>query len=380
MIYLNNDVKKILNLLNDNGYQAYVVGGAIRNILLGIDPLDYDITTNALPQQIIEVFKDYKTILTGIKYGTVTVVIDHKNYEITTYRIDGQYLNNRKPAEVKYANFLIEDLNRRDFTINALAFNNQLIDYNNGLNDLNNKIIRCIGNPDDRLTEDAIRILRAIKFSCKLDFIIENNTKKAIFKNKDLLKNISIERINKELFEIFKYINKNVLLEYLDVFLTIFSHMDYNIILNRVSKIQFLNEPILIYALFFEEKDFILLNKYKLSNYEKHIIKFVNTKLELKNDIIECKKILKNHQINDIILYINFNILNSFEKEQLISTFIQANELCHSLNQLNINGSDLLMIGFSNKEIGKKLDELLNLVIENKIVNKKEILLDYLKK
>lgn len=379
MIKINNDAKFIIDLLNKNGFEAYIVGGAIRNLLLGIVPLDYDVTTNALPEQIIEVFKDYKTILTGVKYGTVVVVINNNNYEITTYRIDGDYINNRKPDNVIYTSSLIEDLSRRDFTINAVAFNDKLVDYHNGIEDLNNKIIRCIGNPDLRFEEDAIRILRAIKFSCKLNFVIEDMTKKSIMKKKHLLKNVSIERINKELFEIFKYKNINIIKEYIDVFLIIFDHIkkeDLNIILDKMI---FLNNPILVYSLFFNESSLNLLNKYKLSNYDNHIIKFVNSKIELKNDIIECKKILKKYQINDIILYINFNVFDINKKNELLLLFKKANSECHSLKQLNINGNDLIELGYKENQIGYILNLLLDLVIENKVSNNKDELLKCIK-
>ena len=172
-----NDVKIILQTLKNNGYEAYIVGGSIRDFIIGTNvPKDYDIATNALPEEIIKYFE--KTIPTGIKHGTVTVMLNGQGYEVTTYRIDGEYIGNRKPAVVTFVSNLKQDLSRRDFTINALAYNEEqgVIDYFYGIKDLENKIIRAVGEPNKRFQEDALRMLRAIRFASCLDFLIEEKT------------------------------------------------------------------------------------------------------------------------------------------------------------------------------------------------------------
>lgn len=202
---LPSNVKYILNKLNVCGYEAYVVGGCVRDSIIGLIPHDWDICTSALPEQIIKVFNDHKIIPTGLKHGTVTVVIDNEQYEITTYRIDGKYKDNRHPSEVTFTSSLKEDLKRRDFTVNAMAYNPSigLIDFFGGKKDITNRVIKCVGRPDDRFNEDALRILRAIRFSITLGYDIEFKTLQSIYRNKSLLKNISIERINTEITKAF---------------------------------------------------------------------------------------------------------------------------------------------------------------------------------
>ncbi|EQC1535517.1 CCA tRNA nucleotidyltransferase [Clostridium botulinum] len=199
-------VKYIINTLEEFNYEAYIVGGCVRDSLLNKIPNDWDITTNAKPQDVIEIFENlgYKIIPTGLKHGTVTVVINNENYEITTYRIDGAYDDNRHPKEVTFTNDLKEDLSRRDLTINAMAYNDKvgLVDYFGGLGDLQSEIIRCVGNTKERFLEDALRMMRAIRFSSQLGFNIEQNIINSIIDLNKSLKNISKERIKDELCKI----------------------------------------------------------------------------------------------------------------------------------------------------------------------------------
>lgn len=191
------DVLFILNKLLENGFEAYIVGGCVRDKLLGIEPHDYDITTSAKPDEIKRVFKDYKTILVGEEFGTVGILLNEVLYEVTTFRIDGAYLDNRKPESVTFSDNLIEDLKRRDFTINAIAIDSKgkLFDPFNGKDDLENKIIRAVGNPVERLREDALRMMRAIRFAGRFGFFIEAELFDAISLESGLLKNIAPERI-----------------------------------------------------------------------------------------------------------------------------------------------------------------------------------------
>lgn len=211
MIKLPTQVEYLLNKLMDAGFEAYIVGGCVRDKLLGHIPSDWDICTNAKPEQIKEVFKNHRTIDTGIQHGTVTVVCRTPNpsymetYEITTYRTEGKYSDHRHPDTVRFVPDLIEDLSRRDFTINAMAYSPRdgLIDPFNGFKDLENRVIRCVGDPSRRFEEDALRIMRAIRFSLRYKFEISTRTLIALKKNMKLLRAVSKERICEELTKIF---------------------------------------------------------------------------------------------------------------------------------------------------------------------------------
>ena len=193
-----------INLLQSAGFEAYAVGGCVRDSLLGKTPNDWDITTSAKPENMKSVFADFHCIDTGIKHGTVTVVIDGEPLEITTFRLDGEYEDNRHPKSVTFTSNLGADLGRRDFTVNAMAYSKMTgtVDLFGGQNDLKNGIIRCVGDPDRRFNEDALRILRALRFASALDFEIEEKTAQSLLKNRALLGNISEERIAKELLKL----------------------------------------------------------------------------------------------------------------------------------------------------------------------------------
>lgn len=201
-IKMPGKVNKIIGVLQEAGFEAYAVGGCIRDSLLGRTPNDWDITTSAKPMEVKALFSH--TIDTGIQHGTVTILLDREGFEVTTYRIDGEYEDGRHPKEVSFTGSLEEDLKRRDFTINALAYNETagLIDIFEGQKDLKDGIIRCVGNAEERFTEDALRMLRAIRFSAQLGYRIEENTLAAIHKLADNLEKISAERIQTELLKL----------------------------------------------------------------------------------------------------------------------------------------------------------------------------------
>ena len=219
-IKMPSAVDGIISKLEESGYEAYAVGGCIRDSVMGKVPSDWDICTSSLPEETLECLGAENIVKNGLKHGTVTVRVDEENYEITTFRTDGAYLDNRHPENVTFVRELKEDLARRDFTMNALAYSREkgLQDYFNGLEDIGNGIIRCVGSPNRRFGEDALRILRALRFSSVLGFEIEKKTAKSIHKNAYLLKNISVERIMSEFVKILcgKNVEK-VLLEFGDV-------------------------------------------------------------------------------------------------------------------------------------------------------------------
>lgn len=201
-ISLPEKVEYILHTLEEAGYEAYAVGGCVRDSLLGREPDDWDITTSATPQQVKKAFS--RTIDTGIQHGTVTVMMGKEGFEVTTYRIDGEYEDSRHPKEVIFTPNLIEDLKRRDFTINAFAYNDRsgIVDAFDGMTDLKNGIIRCVGEARERFREDALRMMRAVRFSAQLGYSIEEKTREAIMELAPALKNISAERIQVELVKL----------------------------------------------------------------------------------------------------------------------------------------------------------------------------------
>lgn len=201
-IKLPEHVHYIIEELERHGYEAYAVGGCVRDSILGRVPDDWDITTSAKPEQVKAIFK--RTIDTGIQHGTITVMMEKSGYEVTTYRIDGEYEDSRHPKEVIFTSNLIEDLKRRDFTINAMAYSEKtgLVDVFDGIGDINRKMIRCVGEAKERFSEDALRILRAVRFAAQLQFQIEKETKEAVRELAPNLKNISAERIQTELLKL----------------------------------------------------------------------------------------------------------------------------------------------------------------------------------
>lgn len=201
-INIPQKAEQILHILNEAGYEAYVVGGCVRDSILDRVPGDWDITTSALPEQVKELF--HRTVDTGIQHGTVTVMMGKEGFEVTTYRVDGEYHDGRHPDAVTFTRSLEEDLKRRDFTINAMAYHpgHGLVDLFGGMEDINGKIIRCVGDPVERFTEDALRMLRAVRFSAQLGFTVEENTKAALARMSGNLEHVSAERIQTELVKL----------------------------------------------------------------------------------------------------------------------------------------------------------------------------------
>jgi tRNA nucleotidyltransferase (CCA-adding enzyme) len=210
-IRIPENVKLIIDKLENKGFQAFIVGGSVRDTLLGNAPKDWDVTTNAIPEQILEVFSDFKTLEVGMKFGTIIVVIDQEQFEVTTFRCDGISSDNRKPDSVKFVSNIQDDLSRRDLTINAMAWNENVgfIDPFGGRFDLQSGLIRTVGNPNDRFKEDGLRIMRSVRFAIRFNFDIESETFEAIQNNVCLLNNISKERIHQELVNILKCENLN---------------------------------------------------------------------------------------------------------------------------------------------------------------------------
>lgn len=403
-INLPPKVRYIINKIYENNYEAYIVGGCVRDAILGFEPNDYDITTSASPNTIQEIFKDFKCIETGIEHGTVSVVIEDEIFEITTYRIEGEYKDHRRPDKVDFTDRLEEDLKRRDFTINAMAYNEKkgLIDLFGGKEDLNNKIIKTVGNPYDRFNEDGLRMIRAIRFSSKLNFTIEKETLKAIYDKSFIINNISLERITDEFTKIIlsdkpeniKYLFETKLLKYLNI-----SNEDdigklkqfYNeiVILKKINKNLEKRLALLDYII---EKNNI--NCKSFCNeliYSKKVIKNHNIILTLLKNIeidhlnkVEIKKILSEVDRNLLEEYLDISGI-IYDKEKKVDEIIdilseiEENNECYIIKNLKVNGRDIMSLGYKNKEVGEVLNYLLEIVIEDYTLNKKDVLIKKIK-
>ena len=366
----------ILKIFNQNGYEAYFVGGCVRDYLLGEDFSDIDITTNALPDEVKKVFR--KSIDTGIQHGTVTILVNGDSYEVTTFRTEEDYTNHRSPEKVEFVSNLREDLDRRDFTINAMAldYNGKLFDYHNGEIDLNSKIIRTVNNPNERFYEDALRMLRAFRFSSKLGFDIENETLAAIKKNAQLISYVSIERIvnefrkllagkgNLKSFELLLGSKLNAYIPFLKEIKTIQDFTDYTFcqslyILSKVNDISF-----------------DTLKYLKLSNKEVKLIKeFEKINIEfLKNTPLEI--ILYRYNIDDVIFVNNYY---NYKKTTVIESCILA---INSFNDIEITSQEIIRTINKNpgpwiKSITLKLEKE---ILLGRLNNNKKDILDFLSK
>lgn len=391
-IKLPDEVIFALELIEKHGFEAYLVGGCVRDFVMGKIPHDFDIATSCLPSNIRDIFKDFSNFDQGIKHGTVGVIINNILIEITTYRIDGEYLDARHPSSVSFTTSLLEDLKRRDFTMNALALNKNLeiVDYFNGIEDIKNKRIRAVGNPYMRFNEDALRVLRALRFASTLDFKIEEETSKAIFECYHLLEKISVERIYIELKKLIVGLNVGLILKkFQSVFELIFniSFVNYDLILNSIDELEKDIVTRLAYLLSskFVRKDAkSILRNLKVDNFTINQITSLleNIDIEISNKV-SIKKVLK-HLDEDIFLKL-IDIKKVIDKDLYQNELILFNQIiknkeCYKLKHLAINGYDLNDLGIEGKRVGEILDLLLNLVIEEKLDNNKKILLDYVNK
>ncbi len=430
---LSKGALKAIELLNNAGYEAYAVGGCVRDAIMGVEINDFDITTSATPEEMQQVFKNERTFETGIKHGTITFVYEKENVEITTYRVDGEYEDNRRPKSVEFTKSLTNDLKRRDFTMNAIVYNNSegYIDLFGGIEDIKNKTIRAIGNPKDRFNEDALRILRAIRFASKLGFEIEENTKKAMLECKHLLHNISEERIATEINKFVLGSNvKKAILDHYDILSEIIPEFEamhnfdrkndwhvYDVLTHTAVVVE--NTPqvahIRLAALlhdtgkvhtftvddngighFYGHNDKSAeiaenyLTKYKYDNFTKErvykLIKVHDTPIEPDRILIKKRinrmgkdcffDLIKIKRADNLAQNLNKVRLDIIDEIEKIATDI-VNEDCFTLGSLKINGGDLIKNGFKpGKQLGNILNTLLEEVMEEKIPNEKEALLN----
>ena len=370
------DTIDILKIFNKNGYEAYFVGGCVRDYLLGEEFSDIDITTNALPEEVKKIFR--KSIDTGIQHGTVTISVNGEGYEVTTFRTEDEYINHRSPEKVEFVSNLREDLDRRDFTINAMALdsNGILFDYHNGEKDLSSGVIRTVNNPNDRFYEDALRMLRAFRFSSKLGFEIEYDTLEAIKRNAELIKFVSIERIVNE-FK--KLLSGKGNLRSLELLLD--SKLNnYIPFLEEIEIIQDFSKYSFCQSLYILSKindiSFDILKELKLSNKEVKLIKeFDKINMDFVRKI-PLEFILYKHNFEDVVFiaeYFSYNNRNNIENCKLT---------INSFDEVDITSQEII------STIGEKpgpwiksvVSELEHEILLNRLDNNRKDILDFLSK
>lgn len=439
-----DNIKYVLEKLNNHNYESYIVGGCVRDNLLNKTPYDYDITTNALPDEIKKVFSDCKIINNnGEKHGTITVRYNHENIEITTFRYDGNYLDHRHPDEVRFTTNLRDDLERRDFTINAMAsdINGKVFDYFGGVSDLENKIVRAVGDPHKRFTEDALRILRALRFSSVLGFEIEESTLAAMYDLRDTLSYVSKERIKIELDKMICGISFTKLMrntKVREIFAAIIPDIRpsfdfdqkskyhpndlYTHTLNVIERVG--NNHILkLSALFHDlgktkcyQKDYrdgreiyhfigheLVSKEIALKNLKN--LKYSNDEIEKISFLVEyhdykfsdklksMRKFMAKMPIHDMDLLIDYlislkfadssdhNNVDIFDFNIIRTNYYKIKndkDECYSIKQLKLNGNDLMKLGFSGKLIGEILNNLLDEVINGRLKNDRNALINYI--
>ena len=350
---------EVLEIINKAGFESYFVGGCVRDYILNKNFSDIDITTNALPEEIKEIFS--KTIDTGIQHGTVTVLYKNNSYEITTFRTEDNYSNHRSPDKVEFVNNLKDDLDRRDFTINAMALDikGYIYDFHSGVNDITNKIIKTVNNPNERFFEDALRMIRAFRFSSKLGFSIENNTFNAICKNSKLIEYVSIERIITEFKKLFEGMGNKKSFELLlksgiNIYIPFFKYVKKY---NDFSKYTFCQ--IMYYLMFFNKIPISELKKLKLSNKEVSKVKEYDLIYSNFNLNIPIEKILYQYSLEDV-LFIS-RLFNFMEDRKILNTKLNI----RSFNDVNITSKEIIEL--VNKTPGPWIKDIIK-KIENNIL------------
>ena len=384
-IQLPAPVKYAMKTLTRAGHQAYLVGGSVRDVLLGKEPHDYDLTTSALPEEMLELFSRDKVLTNGMKHGTVTLIKYGTAIEITTFRIDGEYSDGRHPDDIEFTGNLYEDVNRRDFTINALCWNPEvgLIDYADGEEDIKNRVVRCVGDPDRRFAEDGLRILRGLRFSSALDFEIDPMTAESAIHNKDNLSGIAVERILTELKKLLVGPRaEQVLLQFRPIFDKILPELSglsadqYMLAARRVSLTP--PSPELRLAALFYGVNMETLNECALRlKFSKATRKFLetvalNAARPMPVNRAEMRRLLGEMGEETGAALVE---LRNADMRAMCHLVIQQGD-CLNVRQLCVTGEELYQAGVSRKKTQACFDFLLNEVIEDRLPNEKEALLE----
>lgn len=405
-IQIPEPVQLILNTLMEHGYEAYAVGGCIRDAVLGRTPNDWDITTSAKPEEVKRLFR--KTIDTGIIHGTVTVMLRHTGYEVTTYRIDGKYEDGRHPKNVEFTGNLVEDLKRRDFTINAMAYNHihGLVDAFDGIGDIRRRRIRCVGNPVDRFNEDALRILRAIRFAAGLDFEIEEDTRKAVRLLAGNLQKISKERIQAELEKLLMSNHpeklriayetgvSKVILPELDRIMDMGTGDEIIKLLSNIEKNHYLRWTALL-CMSDRKQCSGILRGLKFDNKTVDVVSRIveaskkdipDTPSQIRRSIYEIGEDIYEYYLTFMKYFTGYAISGKSKSRTEIGLWeerykeIINKKQCVSMKMLHLNGRDLMDLGVPRGEkIGEELNWLFYQVLDNPELNDRDKLINIFK-
>ena len=384
-IILPSAVSTAIQQLNNAGYEAYAVGGCVRDSLMGTEPKDWDITTSATPAEMQMVFADSRTIETGLKHGTLTVIVEGLPLEITTYRVDGDYSDGRHPDSVAFTGCLAEDLQRRDFTINAMAYHPDkgVVDLYGGQEDISDELISCVGVAQKRFSEDALRILRALRFASVLGFSITKETELAIRALYPTLSCVSVERITMEMTKLLCGTSaQRILVDYPEVFRHILPEMggvhEYSL-LSRVPATPVTRWAALLYSCDLSADEAgVILRRLRLDHRS---VRAVQT-------LISCRYMPL--QTDADLL----RLLNRLDNTDLLRDYLALNELdvatcqrivnmvtdrrCYKISMLAVNGNDIVAGGANGPDVGAILQALLNAVMDGKCTNNKQALLQYM--
>ena len=435
-IYIPRDVQSIIDKLESYGHSAYIVGGCVRDAIMGRTPHDYDICTSALPNEVLSIFSDRKVIETGLKHGTVTVQGDEDYYEVTTYRVDGEYTDGRHPDEVRFVDDVVEDLSRRDFTINAMAYNERtgLMDPFHGYDDIENGLIRCVGNPVNRFSEDALRIMRAVRFAATCGFTIHHDTHEAMLSLRHLLAQVSEERKTSEFCKMLVYANVDLLMSYRDVFAIFIPelqktfdfeqnnpHHIYDVYEHIVHSVVEAPQDLHIrLALMFHdiakpltytEDEAGVGHFYGHASEGAEMSKEIMKRMRMDNDTIaivseliashdmatstslktirrmisklgenQARRLIAVMRADKLAQSENADTLKNLEILDIMESnidVVKANNECFTLKNLAINGHDLIGLGVKDgKLIGRTLNHLLDIVLAEPEKNAKEVLIE----
>lgn len=391
-VYLPDYVKNALDILKKNGYEGYAVGGCVRDALLGKTPDDYDIAVSSFPEETERCFEGFRVIETGIKHGTVTVMADGHPLELTTFRCDGEYKDNRHPESVSFTRSLENDLSRRDFTVNAMAYSPEkgLVDLFGGRDDLERGVIRCVGSPAERFTEDALRILRCIRFASVLGFTVEEHTANAARELAGLIKNVSAERI---FVELKKLLNgkaaEAVLTGYRGIIETVFpafravSYEEYAFAAHSVCAF---DETSLRVTAFLSplgtDGAAQALAYLKSDNSQRRTTEFIlGNQNRIFTSVGEVKRFCGENGAECVKALALFRKIAGTEDNGVLEAGINAAQkknACLKITDLAVNGSDMAALGFRGKEIGNALRTLFEAVTDGKVENEKEKLINFI--
>ena len=387
----------VLERLEDSGYKAYLVGGCLRDMMMGREPHDFDIATSAEPETVMSIFSDFEVIPTGIKHGTVTVMVDGEPIEITTFRKDSDYSDGRRPDSITFTDKVEDDLSRRDFTINAMAFglDGEIVNPFGGKSDIKSRIIRTVGSAEERFSEDGLRILRAIRFASVLGFTIERETKEAIHKLSRMLDKVSFERVFSEMSKIILSEKPSVQFrEFKDVFSRVapeFSEIkDFERTLATVDRVEpelALRFTVLLHTLGEEQADSVL-RKLKSDGVTiqkvTKLVRFFDTDID--SSKVAIKKLMSKMGESDFFSLIKLKIADEpektveFEKAKQIAEKVIADKECFKLKDMTVKGDDLIKSGMAmGPEIGKTLNMLLDKVISEEVANDKDSLMQIIR-